>query len=122
MKILLLAVVEFVLILGASEANGEKVTLVDRQLLSDTNLGRKANFGAYDQTDSLTNGDKGITKSGESKTSTEGDQNKNGIDGNGNSGNSGSEGSGSSTSGSHHHFTTDLPPQRGTEEFPHGRN
>jgi len=108
MKILL-TVVAFVLILGASEANGEKVTLVDHRLLSDTNLGRKVNVGANDQTGGLTNGDKGIAKSGESKTSTEGDRDKNGIDGNGNSGNSGSEGSASSTSSSHQYSTEEKP-------------
>ncbi|KAG5555319.1 hypothetical protein RHGRI_012752 [Rhododendron griersonianum] len=78
MKMLLIIVVAFVFIVGASEANGETVTLVNRRLLSDANLGRKDNVGVKnDQKVSLINGNKGALESGESKTSTEGNQNEN---------------------------------------------
>ncbi|KAI8561859.1 hypothetical protein RHMOL_Rhmol04G0374600 [Rhododendron molle] len=77
MKILLIIVVAFVFIVGASEANGETVTLVNRRLLSDANLGRKDKIGANDQKGSLINGHKGAFESGDTKTSAEGNQNKN---------------------------------------------
>jgi len=76
--------------MGALEANGESVTLVNRRLLSDASFGQKAS--------SLTNGNKGVAESGESKiTSTEGTF----------------ENDGSSTSSSHHYFgdTADFQPR-----------
>ncbi|KAG5555318.1 hypothetical protein RHGRI_012751 [Rhododendron griersonianum] len=103
MKILLIIVVAFVFIVGASEANGETVTLVSRRLLSDANLGRKDNVGMKnDQKVSLINGNKGAFESGESKTSTEDNQNKNtdGI----------FDDTSSSTSGSHHYYRDRVDP------------
>lgn len=83
MKILLLIIVAFVLIVGALEANGERVTLVNRQLLSDANFGRKVNVGANDQKGNLINGNKGIGESGESRITKEREQKKSSTDGNG---------------------------------------
>ncbi|KAI8561860.1 hypothetical protein RHMOL_Rhmol04G0374700 [Rhododendron molle] len=92
-------------IVGASKANGETVTLVNRRLLSDENLGRKDNVGANAQKVSLINGNKGAFESGESKTSTEGDQNKN-TDGFFDNSSPGTEGR-----NSHHYYgdATDAP-------------
>lgn len=67
MKILLPIIIAFLLIMGALEANGERVTLVNCRLLSDPSSGQKANVGANDQKGSLTNGNKGVTETGESK-------------------------------------------------------
>ncbi|KAF7145813.1 hypothetical protein RHSIM_Rhsim04G0240300 [Rhododendron simsii] len=48
---------------GVSEANGETVTLVNRRLLSDANLGRKDNVGANAQKAVEFNGEGGVDRS-----------------------------------------------------------
>ncbi|KAI8561858.1 hypothetical protein RHMOL_Rhmol04G0374500 [Rhododendron molle] len=108
-KILQIIVVAFVFIVGASEANGETVTLVNRRLLSDANLGRKDNLRANDQKGSLINGHKGAFESGESKTSAEGNQNKN-TDGKFGVLGIFDDSPASSTSSSHHYYRDQVNP------------
>lgn len=108
MKILLLIIVTFVFILGALEANGETVSLMNHRLLNDAKFGRKVNVGGNDQRGNLINRNKGIAESGEIKISKEGNRNKQGTDGNG-TGNFGGRRLESSTSSSHHFCYSDKP-------------
>ncbi|CAL5416500.1 unnamed protein product [Camellia sinensis] len=105
MKTFLLIFVAFMLILGTLQTNAERLTMLDRQLLSDGNLGRKVNIGANYYG---INGKEGAKEIDETKTTTtDDDENNNNDDVNQSYG---KLGHGSSTD-AHHHIYIDSPTQ-----------
>ncbi|KAA8527357.1 hypothetical protein F0562_034928 [Nyssa sinensis] len=97
MKTLLALLVIFVLILGTPQTNAERVSLEDRRLLSDANLGRKVNGGVNDKDLTAVNKVAEATENG--NTCTEVDNNNDET--NQSYGNYGEDGS---STDSHHYF------------------